>query len=57
MDTIQDKLAQAKDSTDIARHKEQHAPQGPIELGTLSASTKGSPLGNKGDGGNGLQAF
>ena len=56
MDTVQDRLTEAKDSTDVA-HKEQHAPQRPIELGSVSASTKGGLLGSKGDGGGGLQAL
>ena len=57
MDRVQDKLTPPTDPTEIAQKSEQCAQERPIEMGSISASTKGGPLGNKGDGGGGLQNF
>jgi hypothetical protein len=57
MDTIKDKLAHVEPPSGVGREKVQDHQERPIEMGAVSASTKGNPLGTKGDGGGGLQAL
>ena len=57
MDTVQGKLTEVEHSPDVVREKKQRSQERPIEMGSISRSTKGSVFGSKGDGGNGLQTF